>query len=194
MRSLPLAALAAFAVIAGLSSLAIAQTMHDHSSAMTMPNHDGRMGMAAQPQAAGQAAFGAVQEILRMLEADPATDWSRVDLDSLRTHLIDMDEVTLHAAADIEKLPDGIRATVTGTGRTELAIQRMLPEHARTIDGQSGWHVTTSAVPHGIVLSVTSGDPKQAEKIRGLGFIGIMAEGEHHPFHHLAMAKGEMHP
>ena len=219
MRPLRLAAIAAFVLIAGLSGFAIAQTLHDRPEGMTMPKHSGAMGMdghagtmpmhghggepammgqhssmQAVPQGAGQAAFGAVQEILRMLEADPSTDWSKVDLDSLRAHLIDMDEVTLHAEAQVEKRDDGIRVTVTGEGRTELAIRRMIPEHARTIDGQSGWRVTTSAVAHGVILDVASADAKQAEKIRGLGFIGIMAEGEHHPLHHLAMARGEMHP
>ena len=51
--------------------------------------------MPTQP---GQDAFGAIQEIVRILEADPATDWSKVDLEALREHLIDMNEVTLHAA------------------------------------------------------------------------------------------------
>ncbi len=46
------------------------------------------------------AAFGAVQEIVEILEADPATDWSKVDIDALRQHLIDMDNVTLHAAGE----------------------------------------------------------------------------------------------
>jgi hypothetical protein len=45
----------------------------------------------------GQDAFGAVNEIVRGLEADRGTDWSTVNLDALREHLIDMNEVTLHA-------------------------------------------------------------------------------------------------
>lgn len=47
----------------------------------------------------GQDAFGTIQEIVRMLEADPATDWSKVNIGALREHLIDMDEVTMRARA-----------------------------------------------------------------------------------------------
>ena len=43
----------------------------------------------------------------------------------------------------------------------------------------------------GIVLTVTSSDPQQVQRIRGLGFIGVMVSGSHHQAHHLAMAKGE---
>jgi hypothetical protein len=35
-------------------------------------------GGSAVPVMPGQEAFGTIQEIVRMLEADPATDWSRV--------------------------------------------------------------------------------------------------------------------
>ena len=43
----------------------------------------------------GQEAFGTIQEIVRILESDPATDWSKVNIGALREHLIDMDEVTM---------------------------------------------------------------------------------------------------
>src|SRR4051812_7008429 len=67
-----------------------AQSMHG----MAMPHHGG-----GAPQSAGQDAFGAIQEIVLMLEADPKTDWSKVDLEALRQHLIDMNEVVLRAVA-----------------------------------------------------------------------------------------------
>ena len=34
---------------------------------------------------------------MRILEADPTTDWSKVNIGALREHLIDMDEVTMRA-------------------------------------------------------------------------------------------------
>ena len=46
------------------------------------------------PTMPGQDAFGAIQEIVRILEADPKTDWSKVNLEALRQHLIDMKDVT----------------------------------------------------------------------------------------------------
>jgi hypothetical protein len=41
--------------------------------------------------------FGAIQEVVRILDADPKTDWSTVDLDTIRQDLIDMNEVPLGA-------------------------------------------------------------------------------------------------
>ena len=80
---------------------------------------------------------------------------------------------------------------VTGSGRTLAAIQRMVPDHAREIDGMHGWTVRAAALSDGMELTVTAKDPAEVQKIRGLGFMGIMVQGSHHQIHHLAMAKGE---
>ena len=50
-----------------------------------------------QPSKPAQEAFGAIKEIIGTLEADPNTDWSKVDIGALREHLIDMNEVTLNS-------------------------------------------------------------------------------------------------
>lgn len=146
---------------------------------------------AAAPKLPGQDAFGAVQEIVGMLEADPTTDWSKVDVDALRAHLIDMNELTLHAKVERKTVAGGLRMEVTGEGRTAAAIQRMVPAHARQIDGTNGWSVKTEPARSGIVLTVTASDPAQTAKIRGLGFFGILSLGAHNQRHHLAMARGE---
>jgi len=159
---------------------------------MPMHMHGMSGAIGSLPTQPGQAAFGAVQEIVGILEADPATDWSKVNLDHLREHLIDMNEVTLHADAAVEHIDGGIRVAVTGTGRTLVAILRMLPEHAHAMNGKNGWTETAEPRPDGITLTVTSADPKQTAIIRGLGFIGVMASGGHHQMHHLMMAKGAM--
>jgi MFS superfamily sulfate permease-like transporter len=147
----------------------------------------------ATPTMPGQDAFGAIQEIVRILESDPKTKWSKVNLEALRQHLIDMSEVTLKADAVTKLIDDGIEVTITGTGRTVEAIQRMVPAHAHQVDQThlNGWSVKTEPLPNGVLLTVTSGDPLQVQHIRGLGFIGVMASGSHHQAHHLAMAKGQ---
>ena len=147
----------------------------------------------ATPTMPGQDAFGAIQEIVRILEADPKTDWSKVNLEALRQHLIDMSEVTFKADAVTTLIDGGIEVTVTGTGRTVDAIQRMVPAQAHQVDQMrlNGWSAKTEPLPNGVLLTVTSGDPQQVQHIRGLGFIGFMASGSHHQAHHLAMAKGE---
>jgi hypothetical protein len=160
----------------------------------SMPVHHpmaGMMAHAASPTEPGQAAFGAIQEIVEMLQADPHTDWSKVDVDAVRQHLIDMDEVTMRATAQKEPIGNGLRIKVTGSDRTLEAIQRMVPEHARDIDGMYGWTIRTTELPNGVELTIIASNPADGQKIRALGFIGIMVQGSHHQMHHLAMSKGE---
>ncbi len=145
---------------------------------------------SAQSTMPGQEAFGTIQEIVRMLEADPATDWSKVNISALREHLIDMDEVTMRAAATERSLDDGVEITVTGEGRTRDAIKRMLPAHVHELV-QLGWHAKTEDLPSGVKMTVTSSDAGEVTKLRALGFMGIMVQGSHHQQHHLMMAKGE---
>lgn len=149
------------------------------------------MGLNA-PTLAGQDAFGAVQEIVRILEADSTTDWSKVNFEALRQHLIDMDEVTLRANAPATSVDGGLEIAITGESRTLAAIQRMIPDHAQELNQMNGWHATTQMLPDGVRLTVTSSDPKEIAHIRGLGFIGLLVGGSHHQPHHLAMAKNEM--
>jgi hypothetical protein len=157
-----------------------------------VPLHHGDVAHNA-PSLSGQDAFGAIREVIAILEADPATDWAKVDIEALRMHLVDMNEVTLNAVADGREIPGGLRIEVTGDGRTRDAIRRMVPAHARALDGSGGWVLLAEPHPRGIVLTVTSADEAEATRIRALGFIGIMAEGAHHGPHHLAMAKGDLH-
>jgi hypothetical protein len=149
------------------------------------------------PAMPGQDAFAAIGEIVRILEADPATDWSRVDLERLRQHLIDMNEVTLRAAVGATPLPGGLAMDVTGTGRTEQAIRAMLVPHAVELDRMPEWSARTELIPGGVRLTVVArkaDDAKLVARIRGLGFAGLITEGAHHQPHHLAMAKGEALP
>ena len=147
-------------------------------------------GETIDPTLPGQEAFGTIQEIVRILEADPATDWSKVNIAALREHLIDMDEVTMRANARERALDHGREITVTGQGRTLGAIKRMVPAHAHEL-AALGWQAKTDVLPNGVELVVTANDPLQVAKIKGLGFMGIMVQGAHHQIHHLMMAKGE---
>jgi hypothetical protein len=169
------------------------QMMHgQHGMEGGMGPHGMMMGSEAsgQPIMPGQEAFGTIQEIVRILEADPATDWSKVNISALREHLIDMDEVTMRATAAERALDNGVEIAVTGEGRTLDAIKRMVPAHARELS-QFGWNAKTEEVSNGVKLTVISTDAKQVTKLRALGFMGIMVQGSHHQQHHLMMAKNE---
>jgi len=145
------------------------------------------------PVEAGQGAFAAIQEIVAILEADPHTDWSRVDLTALRTHLVDMNSLVLSAVAREREIPGGLEVTVEGAGRAGEAARRMIPAHARELAMAQGWSAAAELLPGGDVrLTVTALDKIEATHIRGLGFFGLMASGGHHQTHHLAIARGEM--
>lgn len=206
MLSIPKLAAAGVILAVAASGVALAETMSDrhsmdpdhmqqmmrqHQGMMPMAGHPGMHGTGLTPTMPGQDAFGAIQEIVQMLDADPKTDWSKVDLEALRQHLIDMNEVTLRAEAAVKQIDGGLEIAVTGSGRTLVAIQRMVPAWAGTMNGYQGWVTKASELPNGELLTVTTKDPKQVQHIRGLGFIGLLASGSHHQMHHLAMAKGE---
>ena len=165
------------------------EMMRQHQGMMGA--HGGMQGASMTPTMPGQDAFEAIQEIVRILDADPKTDWSRVDLEALRQHLIDMNEVTLKAEESPKKIDGGLQIDVTGSGRTLVAIQRMVPEWANMANGLNGWTTKTAALPNGELLTVTATNPREIEHIRGLGFIGLLASGSWHQQHHLMMAKGE---
>jgi hypothetical protein len=170
-------------------------TDHQKMMQQMMQQHgQGGMGDMSAPTLPGQDAFAAVQEIVRILEADPKTDWSKVNLEALRQHLIDMNEVTLKADAVAKPVDGGVEIAITGSDRTLLAIQRMVPAWAATMNGYKGWATKASALPGGELLTVTTADAKEVPHLRGLGFIGLMVSGGHHQPHHLAMAKGEFDP
>ena len=165
-------------------TLALAQ--HDHAGHMAAP------AAATAPKEPGQSAFAAIQEIVELLEADPKTDWAKVNIDALRAHLIDMNNVTLAAQVASEPVDGGMRYLVTGAGPVSDSIKRMLLAHAATMSGVNGWRFEASAMEGGAVLTVHAPEA-DLRKLRGLGFMGVMARGMHHQAHHLAIARGD-HP
>ena len=146
------------------------------------------------PTAPGQAAFGAISEIVRLLKADPTTDWTKVNIEALRQHLIDMNEVTMNAAVVQRNVPGGIEVDVTGAGRTMEAIRRMAINHSSVLDAGGDYRASARETAGGAHLTITAKDANDASvvaRIRGLGFAGLMTEGDHHAAHHLALAKGQ---
>ncbi|MDP2409306.1 MAG: hypothetical protein Q8M26_03365 [Pseudolabrys sp.] len=178
--------------IAATTAYALAQHGGMHGQTMQGGQHGAMAGhhSGAQPVSPGQDAFGTIQEIVQILESDPSTDWSKVNIGALREHLIDMNEVTLRAVANERMTGTGIEIAVTGEGRTRDAIKRMVPAHARELAAH-GWGATTAERPDGVTLTVAASAKMPLVKLKALGFIGIMAQGGHHQPHHLMMAKGQ---
>ena len=66
----------------------------------------------------------------------------------------------------------------------------MVSAHAATMNGVDGWRFASGESDDGAVLTVLV-PAKDANKLRGLGFIGVMTRGMHHQMHHLMIARGE---
>ena len=165
------------------------QMNHDRMATGDQVNATGAM-VEVPPRQPGQGAFAAIAEIVVMLTNDPMTDWSKVDIDGLREHLVDMDEVTLRANAKTALFENKIVFTITGTGRTLRAIKAMIPAHAGVLTRTTAWDVKGELTDDGAILTVSSNNPFALKVVKALGFYGVMATGAHHQAHHLAMAKG----
>lgn len=158
--------------------------------------HEGHtMGVAsaASPTLSGQYAFATISEIVKILKADSSTDWSKVNLEVLRQHLVDMDDVIMRSTVAKRVIAGGLQMDVTGAGRTAAAIKRMVGAHAEPLNEHTEYRAVVRDIPGGVRLTVTAKDTTSAATvamIRGLGFAGIMVEGDHHAAHHLAMARG----
>lgn len=166
---------------------------HAHTPGMS---HDSAM--AAQrpkPTRAGQEAFGTIAEVVRILDADPRTDWSKVDLEALRQHLMDMDDVTMRAAVRSTPVDGGVTFDVRGTDRVRDAIRRMALAHGATITPADGFRWVAVETPEGARVTVTAlraTDARAVARLRGLGFHGLLSLGDHHTAHHLGIADGSM--
>ncbi len=179
-------ALAALLAATAPAVFAAGNTQMDHSANMQM-THDVAQ-TAAMPTEGGQSAFAAIHQIVAILRADPDTDWSKVDFEKLRQHLIDMDNVTLRARVVSKNIEGGaIFAATSDDPRVVRSIRNMVVAHAATMSGMEGTEMTAEKIDNGARLTVTGPNP---DMIRGLGFIGSMAEGSHHQAHHLALALG----
>ncbi len=179
------------AALLTLAALSAAPAAAQHAGHEAHAAHGGSQSAPmAQPSEPGSAAFAAIAEIVAMLTADPRTDWSGVNIDALRTHLVDMDALVSGAIQRSEPVPGGLRMHIDSTGRAGAAALRMVPAHGPVLAEETGWQ---SEVTMGdeITWIVTGPGPEDETRIRALGFFGLMATGDHHRQHHLALARGE---
>lgn len=155
---------------------------HHHSTENTAPL-----------TAPGNDAFAAIQEVVQRLLADPNTNWQRVNLEALRQHLVDMHNFTLNVEVTAQKSIDGgVEFTVKPiTPAAAPSLARLFSAHPDVLKQESGWLMTAARNSDGSYTArVTGRAAEDAVKIRGLGYIGIVAYGTHHPAHHWHMATG----
>jgi len=157
----------------------------DHSS-MTS-NNNSSLPVATE---GGQGGFTAIAEIVALLQADPNTDWSKVNIDALREHLVDMNELAMHSNATATSTEKSVTFTITGSDRALTAVHNMVPAHAGVLTSVTNWVVDAKVTSTGAVMTLNSDNPAEIQKIKALGFFGVMATGAHHQAHHVLMATG----
>lgn len=162
------------ATVTFLATGAIAQhTNHNDSNAET-----------------GQSQFAAIAEIVTMLRDDPDTHWAMVDIDALREHLVDMDNVTTKAMVETTVKDLTVTFSVTGTDPIAGSIKRMVLAHSPMLQQSLGWTVVAEEQADGAIMKVQLDSIDNLDEVTGLGFFGLMTIGAHHQQHHLMIAKG----
>lgn len=147
---------------------------------------------AAPAPTAAPTSLAVLAGLVARLEADPSTDWRRVDLEVVRRHLADLERVTLAAEVRAEELPGGVGLIVSGPDpATVAAIQRLLPERAVRLAEARRWRVTTATLPEGLRVEIRSLDPREAGRIRALGLAGLLVAGPLDDAYLLSLARGE---
>lgn len=166
-------------ILSCVSARDMAQMQMGQSTPLTMP---------------GNEIFGTIQEVVQKLEADPKTDWSKVDLEALRQHLLDMkaftEEVDIISKKSIAK---GVKIQVHAqTRRAGIALKHLFSMHPAMLKMEKGWDMEAKHNGDLWTITCTTSKSAEVEKIRALGYIGLLAEGAHHQLHHWMIATGRM--
>ena len=180
-----------------LSFTVFAQTDHNnmdhqmHAAQSDAPAEQSQI-TGPLPTEAGNDAFGTIQEIIELLNNNPDTDWTQVNIEALRRHLVDMHDMTINVNVISQKaIPNGMIAVIEPTTpRAAGALARVMMAHPAQLERETGWTMRIDRRGRRYALSVTTENAQEVDKIRGLGYIGLMAYGTHHQPHHWSMATG----
>ncbi len=168
------------------SSSAISQTEYVHHQQTNIKTNNTVL------TEAGTDPFATIQELITVLEANPNTDWTKVNLEALRLHLVQMRDMTLNIDVMQHSIKNGFQAVVTPTtDRALKSLTNVLLAHPAQMRVETGWDMQVENNNGVFILNVTTKNAKQVAKLRGLGYIGVMAIGSHHQAHHWAIASGD---
>lgn len=179
-----------FLALVSLSILA-AEKHSGHTPSM---DHSAMSDNSEGPTEGGQSTYAALIEIVALLENDNDTQWENVDIDGLRTHLLDMNHLILNTTATKTLVNDNlVRFDVTGSAESIPSIHRMVPAHSRFIEESRGWAIKPELTDTGASLAITTKDTQTLKRLDALGFYGFMSLDSHHQAHHYQMALGNTH-
>lgn len=139
----------------------------------------------------GTDAFATLQEVITILNADTNTNWKNVNLEALRQHLAQMQDMTLNVSVVQHNIKNGFKAVITPTtNRAKTSLAKVLSAHPAQMQKETGWKMQVVNKNNIFTITVTTENISEVDKIRGLGYIGLMAYGNHHQPHHWSMATG----
>jgi len=144
----------------------------------------------------GQSTLAALIEVINVFEADDQTDWHAVDIDGLRSHLLDMNDLVINTNAVTEIADDNkIRFNVVANGGNDSlgAIHRMVQAHSRFIEQSRGWKITPTVNDNGATVTIVINNDADLIRLKALGFYGFMSLDSHHQAHHYQIAMGVGH-
>lgn len=179
--------------VAIVSSGVLAETNAHDPKLMKQQGHIAAVKQGAPLTEAGNDLFGTVQEVIRQLESRPDIEWESVDLEALRQHLLDMRDMSENVEVlNQTAIENGSLINLTAvTPRAHNALRRVFAAHPAQLKLETGWEMQVTEENGTFTLVTISSNPTEANKIRGLGYIGLMAWGNHHQPHHWAMATGQ---
>jgi carbohydrate-selective porin OprB len=91
-------------------------------------------------------------------------------------------------------IENGVRLRVRPTTEAARAsLGRVLDAHPHMLRQETGWSMAVEETDGAYVLRTTTDDPADTAKIRALGYMGLLAYGQHHQRHHWHLVKGK-HP
>jgi hypothetical protein len=104
-----------------------------------------------------------------------------------------MNDMTLHVDVTSQTpIKNGVKSIVKPTTkRAASALARVFAAHPYQLQKETGWIMKVTKDGDKYILETTSKNANDADKIRGLGYIGLMAFGMHHQVHHWMMAIGK---
>lgn len=167
-------------LILGLSGTAFSQhNMSHETTPLSEPGND---------------IFGTIQEVVKNLEANPHTDWSKVNLEALRQHLLDMKAFTEKVEVlSKNNIAAGVEIRIhPKTDRASEALKRLFSVHPQMLKKEKSWNMIAKREGENWMVTCTADNNSDVEKIRALGYIGLLAEGAHHQRHHWMIATGRM--
>lgn len=142
---------------------------------------------------AGNDIFATIQEVIDQLENDPETDWSKVNIEALRQHLLDMNDMAVNIDVINQKpLVNGLEVTIQATTmRAKQTLLKVFNVHPMHLKRETGWDMQVVQNKEHFIVTTTSKDLKQVNKIIALSYIGLMAYGNHHQPHHWGISTSQ---